>query len=531
MADRTERSRVLGVVAAMTVLLLVPALLGVLDAGLAVGARPMVVPSGPAPPPGQANSTSVIGVVATTSVGDLPTAIATDTANGWVYVANQGASDVTILNGSTTVGSVGVGEGCEGVTYDPGSGDVYVSNFRTDNVSVIDGTTRVALIPVGAQPLSMVYDPVDGYVYVIDTGSASVTILSGTSVVANDSVGQGPISGVYDPSDGWVYITSQYTELEAIFSGTTVIDELDIGLILSFDTIYDPYNGYVYVLNATEQGGRYGAHLPTALGVALIGTRRAYSFETGLGPKFGALAAVDPQNGWLYIPEAGTSTVTVVDNTTLVANVSVGASPVDALYDPADSMMYVSDQQGYAVSVLNLTTVVAQPTVGIYPIAMTFDPIDRQVFVANLGESTVSILGLVRGWEVQFVESGLPPGTLWSLNFDGVGHSSNTSTIVLYAPNGTYTYSVSPEPGFSLNNSSGVGVTTVTESGVTVSVVFTPITPPPHASKGLPLVYVYSAVIAGGIAAAIVGALYLARRSRRERPPRSKRLPRKYRDI
>jgi YVTN family beta-propeller protein len=465
----------------------------------------------------------VIGVVATTAVGDLPTAIATDTSNGWVYVVDQGSDYVTILNGSSVEGQVAVGAGCEGAVYDPGSGDVYVSNFRTNNVSVIDGTSRLAEVPVGSAPINEVYDPENGYVYVVDSGSSSVTILSGIAVVANISVGTsaGAISGAYDPSDGDVYITSQYTEDEAILSGTTLVDELDIGLILAFDTVYDPYNGYMYVLNATEQAGRYGGHIPSALGVVLIGTRLAYSFSTGTGPQFGTVAAVNPQNGWLYIPDAGTSSVTIVNGSSVLSNVDIGATPTDALYDPGDGLVYVSDEQGYAVTVLNLTTVVAQPSVGIYPTAMTYDPLDERVYVANLGASTVSILGLVRGWEVQFVETGLPAGTAWTVNFAEVSRSSNSSAIVFYAPNGTYAYSVSPVPGYVVNNTTATGIATVTESGTTIVVVFTPIVAQSPTSHSLPLVYVYYAAAAGGVIALAALGIYLGRRrSPRRRPPR-----------
>jgi len=521
MGASVRRGRGLLVVGVTLALVLAPTAFGAATTVTAPSAslRPSS-PLGPAPPPGEENSTPVIGVVATTPVGDLPTAIASDPQNGWVYVVNQGASDVTILSGSSVIGSVDVGQGCLGIVYDSGTGDLYVSNFRTNNVSVIQGMNRIALVPVGTEPLTAVYDPANGLVYVIDSGSNSVTILNGTTVVANDSVGAGPTSGAYDPSDGFVYVTSRYTNLEAVFSGTTVIDEISTGLVLAFDTLYDPVNGYLYVLNATEQGGRYGAHIPGALGVAIVGTRLAFSFSIGTGPQFGAVAAIDPQTGWLYIPDAGTSSVIIVNGTEVIASVDIGALPTVALYDPADSMVYISDEQGYAVTVLNLTAIVAQPTVGIYPQAMAYDPLDEHVYVANLGESTVTILGLVQGWRVQFVESGLAPGTTWNVTFESVARSSNSSTIVFFAPNGTYTYSVSPVTGYLLNNSSRAGVSTVTEPGVTIEVLFTPIVGAPPPSHAFSSVYLYYGLGGAALAALAAGGVLGARKYRKTHPKR-----------
>ena len=433
-----------------------------------------------------ANSTSVVGVVATTAVGDLPTAMAYDPSNGWMYVADQGSAYMTVLNGTSTEGSVLVGAGCLGVAYDSGTGMVYAANFQTKNVTVVNGTQRVTTIPVGAGPLWPVYDPKDGYVYVLDSDSSSVSIIDGTSLIANVSVGQGPVTAAYDASDGYVYVTSQYSGNETVLSGRAVAGEVPINLALAYDTIYDSYNGMIYVLNTTLQAGRYGAHVGNALGVALRDLTLVDSFHIGTGPQFGAVAAVDVTNGWLYVPDSGTSQVTVLNGSQMVGLVPVGTLPDDALYDPSDGLVYISNQEGYSVSVLNGTSVVYQPSVGIYPEAMTYDSGNSRVYVANLGESTISILGEVRGWEVQFRETGLASGTNWTVTYDGVARSSSTSSILFYAPNGTYTYSVSPILGYSLNNSSATGYSTVTDSGVVIDVVFSVVTSPPPPAHPFP---------------------------------------------
>jgi hypothetical protein len=73
-------------------------------------------------------------------------------------------------------------------------------------------------------------------------------------------------------------------------------------------------------------------------------------------------------------------------------------------------------------------------------------------------------------YAVSFKESGLPPGTSWSVNLSGDNKSWSTSLIFLEM-NGTYTYSVSPISGYSTQNSSGK--LTLDGKPITVTITFT----------------------------------------------------------
>jgi hypothetical protein len=53
---------------------------------------------------------------------------------------------------------------------------------------------------------------------------------------------------------------------------------------------------------------------------------------------------------------------------------------------------------------------------------------------------TLSIISTLA--TVTFSETGLPANTVWSVTFYGTLHSSNTNSIVIAVPNGTYTYTV-----------------------------------------------------------------------------------------
>src|SRR5207237_4086644 len=84
-----------------------------------------------------------------------------------------------------------------GVAYDSENMYVYVADYGSNNVSVIDGTTVGATVPVGTLPGALAYDGGNGFVYVANFGSyyyssSNVSVISGTVVVPKVPVGTCP---------------------------------------------------------------------------------------------------------------------------------------------------------------------------------------------------------------------------------------------------------------------------------------------------------------------------------------------------
>ncbi|MGI0129581.1 MAG: YncE family protein [Thermoplasmata archaeon] len=466
-------------------------------------------------PPQPVGSTTVIGVVATPTVGYFPTALLEDPRTGWIYVANEISSNVTVLNGTLSIGNVPVGTGPSGLAYDDANGEVYVTNENASTVTIIDFTTAVATVSVGLSPVSPVYDAADGYVYVPDYASSSVTILENRSVIANLTVGAAPTSAVYDPADGYVYVTSEQSGLEAILSGTTLLESLPIHLSDAFDTVYDPFSGVVYVINGTSQIAKFGGP-GTGYACLISGLTLLRSVDIGPGPGYGAVAAVDPVNGWLYVPDGTTDVVTVVNGSSVVGIVPVGATPEFAQFDPANGFVLVADQLGDTVTVMNGSTVAANPPVGTYPYALTYDPLNRLMYVGNLGSSTVSAIGNVSGFLVTFEETGLRSGTSWSVTFQGVGRSSVGSTIDFYEPNGSYAYLVNSVPGYTTESATS-GIQLVDPSGAVVSVSFLAVTPPSPPPPPFPWTTVLVGIGVAAVALVAVWAVFRGRSQRNER--------------
>jgi YVTN family beta-propeller protein len=58
-------------------------------------------------------------------------------------------------------------------------------------------------------------------------------------------------------------------------------------------------------------------------------------------------------------------------------------------------------------------------------------------------------------YAITFHATGLPAGTSWSVSVGGVTNSSRAATVVVWLPNGSYTYSLGLVPGYSSPNVSG----------------------------------------------------------------------------
>ena len=164
----------------------------------------------------------------------------------------------------------------------------------------------------------------------------------------------------------------------------------------------------------------------------------------GSDPSF---ATYDGGNGYVYVPNYDSASVSVISGTTneVVATVPVGTSPYLASYDSGNGYVYVPNYGSATVSVINGTTskVVATVPVGSNPTAATWDSGNGYVYVPNEQSANVSVLGAT-AYAVTFTEAGLPANTEWWVNVTGQGPQvSTTATITLHLADGGYTYAVS----------------------------------------------------------------------------------------
>ncbi|MCI4352974.1 MAG: hypothetical protein L3K14_06250 [Thermoplasmata archaeon] len=244
------------------------------------------------------SGTSVLGTV---PVGAYPQFPAYDSANQYLYVPNEGSRSVTVIHGLSVVGTVSVGFAPSSAVYDSGNGYVYVPNYWDNNVSVISGTSIVASVPVGAEPVSAAFDSGNGYVYVMTHGTSQVSVISNVTVVGTISIGFGPGDGAYDVVNGFVYV--QGAGKLAVLSGLSLLATLSVG---GNTPEYNNRTGYVYAMNFT----------PSGVVTVIDGVSVVARLPVGSYPSF---ATIDSGNGYVYVSNGGSSSVTAIATTYTVA--------------------------------------------------------------------------------------------------------------------------------------------------------------------------------------------------------------------
>jgi YVTN family beta-propeller protein len=380
-----------------------------------------------------------------------------DSGIGYVYVLDNCNGNVTVLNGTTIIQSLYVGDYPGSAVYDSGNGYVYVMEGSVSekngtvtavsgNVTVIDRTSVVDVVNVGGDPIFGTYDDRNGYVYVAKWGSKNVTVINGTTVagVVSDPTAEGfngPVLNyaTYDNANGYVYLVngSGNDNAVSVIDGMNVIASVNAGVNQPQDPTYDPENGYVYVMS------------PDGNDIGIInGTTLLRTLPAGPCP---AYAAYDPDNGYLYVSNSYSahtfSGVTVINGTTVVGSIEVGSNPTSLVYDPENGYIYVADSGSTSVHVIDGMTAVENISIGLNPYWLVYDDGNGYVYAINQGSFATGIdyvSVLLVGYSVTASETGLPVGAVWWMNVTvGPSTFSNSSTISFSEPFGTYYYFVS----------------------------------------------------------------------------------------
>src|SRR2546427_277349 len=178
--------------------------------------------------------------------------------------------------------------------------------------------------------------------------------------------------------------------------GGTVVANVTVGNSPQ-GVAHDSGNGYVYVAN-------WGSDTVTVIdGTTVVATVPVGRLPRGVG--------YNSENGYVYVANQCSNTVTVINGATVVATVPVGDGPVAVGYNSGNGYVYVANSgTGNTVSVINGTTVVANVTVGPSPYGVGYNSRNGYVYVANAGSNTVSVISTIGPSSP--VLSGLDPAIL-----------------------------------------------------------------------------------------------------------------------
>ncbi len=232
--------------------------------------------------------------------------------------------------------------------------------------------------------------------------------------------------------------------------------------------------------------------------------RVPYAVTAPFGPTPGILygevegLAYDPTSSEVLVSNSVWDNVSAISDATnnITGSFAVGTDPAGIAIDNRSGEVFVTDlgcRNGYGcvpgnVSVLASAAGSLETTllVGSYPLGVAYIPSSGEVWVSNADQGTISILsyGLPpTTYAVTLTEQGLPSGTTWSGTLGGITLTSTTENLTFMEPNGTYSYTVEPVPGYF---PSDVGVVQVNGGPVVANVAWLRTYPVWFNETGLP---------------------------------------------
>jgi len=415
-----------------------------------------------------------------------PQSITVDPGRDGVYVANSASAwalqtgNLTVLHGATNYSttSIPLSLAAGSVAVDPSGATVAVAVPNAAAVDLLDATTGSvrAVVAVGANPSSMAFDATTGDLYVANAGDGSVSVVDPVTatVVTTVAVGYNPIGIVDDPDNGRLYVA------DALFGTIYVLNATGRSVVGSIATpgfnltaiAYDPSVFDLFVTDGSTNAV-YVVNVPSA--------QVTVTLAAGSRP---ASVVYDPDNGYLYVGNAGSGNVTVLDGALLdVIDAIPFVTNVPLAYDPLRGWLAGANASLDAVAAFGLTNrSLADPVpVGATPDGLAFSPLTGSLYVANFASGTVSVVATgppTPESRVTFLEFGLPVGTPWTVHLGGYALSSADPSVVFQVPNGTYAYAIANAYGFAATPGSGSIV--ANGSPINVSVTFAPIVVPTY---------------------------------------------------
>ena len=301
-------------------------------------------------------------VVAATAGVD-PIGIAIDPTTKTVYVANVSGT-VAVLNGAKcnaghTAGcrakpaSVRVGEEPQFLAVDTGDHTVYVANSASNTISVFDARTcnaRVttgcghvrATIPFGPGPFAVAVSERTHSVYVADLLAPRVGVIDGRTCNASDvkgckrklatvTVGGFPGGIALDAKTNTIYVTGQVSDDVSVIDGSTCNGQDSRGCREAPRRVRAGVGARGIAINETT-GTIYVANTGAGTVSVIDGRTCNSTVHTGCG-KIAVVApvgvsprrvVVDPLTNTVYVTNAGSNSVTMLDGRTCNASKHTG---------------------------------------------------------------------------------------------------------------------------------------------------------------------------------------------------------------
>ncbi len=402
-------------------------------------------------------------VEATIPVGNYPSRPFYDSANGYLYVANEFSANITVIatSNNTVLGAIPAGSYPATFALVPSNDTLYVANWYSDNLLVVNGADALGGASVFGPATTL------GNTTVPPTMIDNVTF-SGGVIGFNQVPGTvfftvgAPAGYVASPTSGTVNVTAWGESVYVGFqssgmsnvtfavkgglpvgkSWTVDLDGTSVSTASNKITFQVPAGTYSYLVTGPA------GHLVT--GIPVDGT----AVVNGSGP----IAQVTFVKGATYsltlqasgLPKGQRWCVTI--GTELCST----RSSMSIAHLPAGT---------YAYSIGSIAD--QQISVKVGKEAM---PLSGEVALST--KSVTLSIKYTYPYPVTIVEAGLPTHTAWTVKVGGVPFTSTMSSMMFQFGNGTYAIKVGAVAGYT--HTLSAPSVRVRGAGVTVIVIFRP---------------------------------------------------------
>lgn len=354
---------------------------------------------------------SIVVFCGTQSIGNItihgagnntPSQMTYNDAAGEVYVTVHGSPSIWVLRNMTLIkiisfsnepaGYYGQPEAISGISYNEWNGRTYlvysqrVLNksspywFNTGNLlNHVDVNMRSA----GELSYNSLTHTVD--IPVIISSVPALLVINGGALSETLGLGTDMTSTAYDTSDSTLYIANAFNNTLILVKNDHIISYVSSGGVFPEKLLYDPVNGYMYVLN----NGSSSVVVMSHFGIKC-------SIRVGSDP---ADMTLNESSGIIYVANSGSGNITVISGIRSTGSIEFGATPGPMCYDASDGFLYVAVNSMELISIVSGSRIVQNLSMQHFfdITSMAYDSGNGLVYIGQNGGNYGSMLQIYSG--------------------------------------------------------------------------------------------------------------------------------------
>jgi YVTN family beta-propeller protein len=305
-------------------------------------------------------------VVATVTVGTLPSSLVVSPDSSTVYVANEASHSISGIDTATeTVGSTISVSGepfCLAVT--PDGNDLYCTENGA-NADLEFSTVTQHLIQsyaTGSAPGQQAISPDGTLIYIPNYSDGTVTVISKGTLLSPISVDGNPTAVIFSPDGSHAYVANQDRPHVSIIDTATNTMSGVAGKLMTY-----PLGGLAFSPDGTKlylTGVGTNSFHPEVAVIDTATNKVSHTIVLRYNRNVPGQPAITPDGQFLYVPlgpgpglKAQNGQVVMVKTATnkVAGKVIVGIQPVAVAIAPDSEHAYVSNYLDGTVSVIDIT--------------------------------------------------------------------------------------------------------------------------------------------------------------------------------